>query len=218
MKFNLYKFKHFYLNKYIVSVCKKHSYHISYDYKHKALWFRTYKVASRTINNALEGDTHPGEYIYGSEMSYLPKMFKNYFKFAFIRNPEDRFLSAWKDKVLRSNYFKFDDAEYNRMKDLDYFISWVEGLNIDECDEHLRSQYSLIDLNNVDFIGRFENFDSDFDFVLNKLNISHNKIETLNQGIKKELDLTKEQRLRIYNIYRKGFQLFYPEHKKQFDL
>lgn len=185
---------------------------MSYDYEHKALWYRTYKVASRTIDDKLKGENKSGKYIYASFMSYLPWMFKDYLKFAFVRNPEARFVSAWKDKIIRQNYFKLDNAEHERMKDLNYFLSWVEKLDIDTCDEHLKSQNSLIDLNNIDFLGRFEYFNRDFGILMERLNIKDNDIEFHNKGPKKEVELTLEQRKRIYNIYRKDFEIFYPDH------
>lgn len=144
-------------------------------------------------------------------MSYYPCMFKNYFKFSFVRNPENRFVSAWKDKVLKQNYFKFSNSEFVKMKDLNNFISWVDKLDIDNCDEHLRSQNSLIDLNNIDFLGRFENFANDFKIVLDKLKIVNDNIKILNKGIKTDSDLTYEQKIRIYKIYKKDFQIFYPQ-------
>ena len=206
---NPYKFKHFYLNKYFISLIKSKTYFISYNYKYKALWFRTYKVASRTIDDMLKTNCEDGSYIYGSDMAYLPNMFKDYFKFSFVRNPESRFISAWKDKVLRQNYFHFSNKEYEKMKDLNYFINWVKTLDIENCDEHLRSQLALVDVDNMDFIGKFENFEEDFQFVLDRLNIKNYKMEFLNQGIKKEFELTDVQREEIHKIYKKDFEHFY---------
>ena len=140
MLFNVYKLRHFYINKYILSNFYKKKYHITYDYKHKAIWFRTYKVASRTIDNMLKKDCYDGQYIYGSAMSYSPAMFKSFFKFAFVRNPETRFISAWKDKVLNYNYFNFTESRHEEMKNLDAFIGWVKTLDINNCDERFRTE------------------------------------------------------------------------------
>ena len=41
-------------------------------------------------------------------------------------------------------------------------------------------QSELIDLNNIDFIGRFENFDSDLLLIMQKLGIEEIKIEKKN--------------------------------------
>ena len=95
------------------------------------------------------------------------------------------------------------------MKDLDYFINWVKTLDIKNCDEHLRSQLALVDVDNMDFIGKFENFEEDFQIVLDRLNIKDYKMEFLNQGIKKEFELTDTQREEIHKIYKKDFEHFY---------
>ena len=207
-----YKSRHFYFNKYILSLLRREKYHLSYDYKHKALWFRTYKVASRSIDDSLRDESKPGQYIYGSQMSYSPRLFRKYFKFAFVRNPETRFISAWKDKVMKQNYFNFEDTKHEEMKDFDQFLSWVEQLNIDRCDEHLRSQNSLIDLNHIDFIGRFEHFNHDFQQLTDRIGLKDQSAKHLNKSPKQELSLTHTQRLRIYKIYEKDFQIFYPNH------
>ena len=62
---------------------------MSYSYRYKAIWFRNYKVASRTINNYLTADSKPGALIYGSAMPYSKWSVRNYYKFAFVRNPEE---------------------------------------------------------------------------------------------------------------------------------
>lgn len=184
---------------------------MSYDYQHKAIWFRTYKVASRTIDNHLKEGAKDGQYIYGSAMPYRRSSFKNFFKFAFIRNPETRFVSAWKDKVLKQNYFMFNEKEHEKMKDLNNFLSWVETQDVTNCDEHLKSLQALIDINNIDFIGRFENFNEDFDYLSQRLKLKVETPEHLNKGIaKSDFELSPEQRKRIYNIYRRDFEIFYP--------
>ncbi|PLW94461.1 MAG: hypothetical protein C0592_02705 [Marinilabiliales bacterium] len=205
-----YKLKHFYFNKYFLSIFKRKKYFLSYDYKHKALWYRTYKVASRTIDKKLREDAKKGQYIYGSLMAYSPRMFRKYFKFAFVRHPEARFISVWKDKILRQNYFVFPESKWEDMKELDNFLSWVETLNINKCDEHLRAQNALIDLNHVDFVGRLENLNRDFEYLASKIGVSSTELEHLNKTPEKELELTTEQKQRIFNIYRKDFEVFYP--------
>ncbi len=209
--FNPQKFKHFFYNKYVLSLFNRKRYFISYHYKYKVLWFRTYKVASRTIDNMLKKQGGDGSYIYASEMAYSPTMFKDYFKFAFVRNPETRFVSAWKDKVLSQNYFHFSEKEHEKMKDLDYFINWVKTLDIKNCDEHLRCQLSLVDVENMDFIGKFENFEADFNHLVNTLKVPNYKMEFLNKGIKKEFELSKKQKEDIRAIYHMDFEQFYPE-------
>ena len=204
------KLKHFYFNKYIVSHFSRKKYFLSYNFKYRTLWYRTYKVASRTINQHMK-DSSPREYIYSSEVGYIPAMYKSYFKFAFVRNPIEKFISAWKDKVLNQNYFCFETDMYEKMKNLDSFISWVETLNINECDEHLRSQNALIDMDVVDFIGRFENFENDFKYVADKIKMPITKIFHKNKSGNNIDNLSNKHIIRIEEIYKDDIKMFYPK-------
>ena len=197
---NIYKLKHFYINKYIISPFIGRKYYLSYNYKYNALWFRTYKVASRTIDQHFRENTSENQYIYSSRVGYVPAMFKNYFKFAFVRDPLEKFLSAWKQKVIMTNSFRFSEQEHQNMKKLEHFVDWVETLDINNCDEHLQSQQSMVDLDNIDFIGRFENFEQDFKFVANKLGITIDELQSYMDMPLKTYKDYKSQR----NIYMIG--------------
>ena len=203
--------RNFYFNKYIISPFSKRKYHLSYDIRHKALWFRVYKAATRTIDHHLKKDSKSGEYIYSSEVGYKAGMYKKYFKFTFVRNPISRFLSAWKNKVLETNSFNFSEEEHEQMKNLDHFIDWVKKIDIKTCDEHLREQCSLIDLNNVDFIGRFENFEEDFEYVTRKIGISYQNKVHVNKSNELEFSISNKNKTDIAHIYSKDIRLFYPD-------
>lgn len=210
-KITFNKVKHLHVNKYLLTPFSDQTYFLSYNFKCKALWYRVFKVSTRTINETLSKGFASGDYLYGSEVAYNPGRYDDYFKFAFVRNPIKRFVSAWKDKVLNQNYFHFEKDEHEKMKDIQEFISWVENSNIDKCDEHLRSQNSLIDLNHVDFIGRFENFDHDFQIVCNRLGLKYDQELKLNQSGAKNFNLSEDQVKRIAKIYEKDIRIFYPD-------
>ncbi len=209
---NPYKFKHFYLNKYVVRPFSKKKYYISYCYHHKALWFRVYKVATRTINHHLKEESPKGSYIYSSAVGYIPAMFKDYFKFAFVRDPKDRLFSAWKQKVVEQNYFNFSPEQHQSMQEFSNFVQWVSLLPITTCDEHLRAQTSLIDLNNLDFLGRFENFSNDFQYVAKKIGLSQYKPTHLNKSKvpKNTYEINPETEKLIKKIYEKDYRILYP--------
>ena len=208
---NLHKFRHFYKNKYIISLFAKRRYTISYNYKYRCLWFRTPKVGSRSINQHFIDNTPDGQYIYSSAVGYLRSDFTDWYKFAFVREPTDRFISCWKDKVLNHNMFGFDLATHAQMKELENFISWVEGQNIDEAEEHLRSQHVLIDMDNLDFIGRLETFDEDFQKVADAIGMPLKTVHRKNRSGEKEIELSETDRARIRKIYQRDYELLYPE-------
>ncbi len=203
--------RYFYINKYVASRLSEKRYRLSYDFKHRALWFRTSKVAGRTIDHHFRQATASGAYLYGSEVAYWPWMYRNFFKFAFVRDPLDRLLSAWKDKVLRHNYFDFSAPEHERMQILDHFLTWLEDLDIDRCDQHLRAQWTLIDLHHIDFLGRFESFARDFGLVAGHLGIEFDPEVRLNSTTEMpSVALSMGQRRRIALVYEKDIRIFYP--------
>lgn len=207
---NLYKFKHYFKNKYLLTPFAKRRFALSYNYKYKCLWFRTPKVGSRSINQYFLDSTPEDQYIYSSEVGYNSSDFEGWYKFAFVREPIDRFISCWKDKVLNRNFFGFSSQEHEEMKNLDNFISWVEGQNIDETEEHLRSQNALIDLDNLNFLGRLENFEADMQHVADAIGMPLQKSHRKNTSGKREVNLSELQRDRIAKIYAKDYQLLYP--------
>ena len=54
---------------------------------------------------------------------YPEKLYRHYFKFAFVRNPYDRIVSAWKNKIVQTNYFDLSDA---KRQDLHQFEAFLE--------------------------------------------------------------------------------------------
>ncbi|HBQ58717.1 MAG TPA: hypothetical protein DD671_03605 [Balneolaceae bacterium] len=204
--------KHFYFNKYFVTPFKQKRYPISYCYHYKAIWFRTYKVASRTIHHLLKENSPEKSYIYSSPVSYQPDRYKDFFKFTFVRNPLDRFFSIWKGMVLKRNYFEFPESEYQKMKDFQNFLDWVESKNFTNADIHLVPQHKLIDTDHVDFVGRFENFEEDLLKVADEINLPVEKSNLVhrNKSPRKELSIEEKDRERILRLYQKDVELFYP--------
>ena len=204
------KYIHFYFNKYILSLFISKRYFIAYDFNKKVIWYRVAKVGTRSILKLFEKE-NGSDFLYPSAIAYNSKFYKKYYKFAFVRNPYDRFVSSWKDKVVERNYFNFPNIELEKMKDLNHFIGWVENQNIEKCDEHIRSQHSLIDVEQLDFLGRFESFNEDFKKVAQELNVELKQVPHLNSTKKKEVTLTSEQKNRIKKIYEKDFLTFYSD-------
>lgn len=207
---NWYKLQHFYFNKYFVSPLSSKRYYLAYNYQYKFLWFRVAKVASRTMHNYFTKHSEKSQYIYSSEVGYLPSMFKDYFKFAMVRNPIDRFISAWRNKVLDNNMFKFDDRQLLEMRKIEAFVDWTAELDLKRCDEHLRLQSELIDLNNVDFIGKIESFNKDFAYILNQIGMPMLNFEVKNKSEKQtELNISPEVKNSIRDLYEADFKAFY---------
>lgn len=155
-------------------------YNLTVSSARKFIWFRVAKVGTRTILNALDAANVPLDLAEESRLHYFPKLTRGYFKFAFVRNPWDRLVSGWMNKVVESNFFGFDESELARMRQFENFVDHVAGLDMAKCDRHVALQSSLIDLNNVDFIGRMERFDEDLSLVLDRIGVSLPDIDRKN--------------------------------------
>lgn len=152
------------------------SYNLTISHQRKFMWFRVAKAGTRTILNHLTESNVQLDVGHASRLHYPVNSYSDYFKFAFVRNPWDRLVSCWLNKVVNGNYFKFNDSEHVKMKELVNFVNYVSELDINKCDRHLRSQSELIDLNMVNYIGRMETFEDDANYIFRKLKIPEKKI------------------------------------------
>lgn len=186
-------------------------YNITISSEYKFVWFRVAKVGTRTIFNEFKNNNIALDAVHPMSVHYPQNLYKKYFKFAFVRNPWDRLCSCWRNKVIDSNYYNFDNKELEKMQNFNYFVEYVENLNIEFCDHHLRLQCKLVDLNNIDYLGRFETFSEDLAEVFKKINIDLNGISKMNAS--KEFKqyqkyYTSELAQKVYKIYQKDIQVF----------
>lgn len=102
------------------------------------------------------------------------------FKFCFVRNPYIRLLSCYLDKIKRDKYQSQQiktqlgwAADAKRIVSFEEFVDVVTGQAVEDMDQHWRVQYDQTYQSNIeyDFIGRFENFEQDFRFILGHLGI-----------------------------------------------
>jgi hypothetical protein len=111
--------------------------------------------------------------------------FKDYFSFAFVRNPWDKCVSEW--LWLSSRESRLQDRKYT-LKD---YLLITHGFNDIESSaekwgrsDHFATQYSFTCVNNhnaIKFIGRFENLQADFDIVCDKINIPRQQLPHYNK-------------------------------------
>ncbi|MDP1881194.1 MAG: sulfotransferase family 2 domain-containing protein [Parachlamydiaceae bacterium] len=146
-------------------------YAITASDSHHYIWFRNAKVCTRTIFDVLIKNSIFS--LNTDSISFKNDLFQGYFKFAFVRNPWDRVVSCYLNKVVNNSHPAFKECFG---KGFDYFIYFIFKQDLSFADRHIQLQSDLIPLGKLDFIGRFENFEEDFRTILNFLNISCDEI------------------------------------------
>ncbi len=186
-------------------------YNITICHEKKFVWFRVAKVGTRTIFNVFEQAKINLDVEHAMSCHYPTNLYKRYFKFAFVRNPWDRLVSCWRNKVVDSNYYNFSNDRLLEMQTFKSFVDFVENENIENCDHHIRLQSKLIDLNSVDFIGRCENFNEDFSKVTEVIGIELMKIDCKNVSQNRSdyrHYYNESLKDKVAKIYRKDINVF----------
>ncbi|WGL16526.1 sulfotransferase family 2 domain-containing protein [Microbulbifer bruguierae] len=189
-------------------------YNITLSHSKKFIWYRVAKVGTRTILNHLKDSGVPLDVEHASWLHYPVKSFGDYFKFAFVRNPWDRVVSCWRNKVVNignKNFFLLPDSEAEKLQTFEGFVDFLSRIDIENCDRHIRSQSALIDLNSVDYIGRMESFYDDASYVFKKLGLPEKEM------VRRNVTSTETSYHKYYSddladkvatIYRKDIQVF----------
>jgi Sulfotransferase family len=109
----------------------------------------------------------------------LQSPYDDYFKFAFVRNPWDRIVSCYSQKLGPNGPgLKLPAENEVRLRPGMSFAEFVEAVHEipdAEANPHFQSQYTVIcgpgeDRTILaDFVGRFENLKEDFDIVANRI-------------------------------------------------
>lgn len=167
-------------------------------HEYKAIYFYIPKVACSSIKLAvadLIGVPSPdpaNKFAYPHKRNYpfvkrddLEK-YNDYFKFVFVRNPWDRVLSCYRNKIVGVREGKFglqvlpaflkqDSRKFSLDMSFDEFVQVLMEVSDSTADPHYRSQYSFIEdkygKDLVDFVGRFEHLNEDLEIISTKLKI-----------------------------------------------
>lgn len=117
--------------------------------------------------------------------------FAAYFKFSFVRNPFTRMLSEYRYR----NYFSHRSFK-------DFVLNKLPKPGWDDKYRHVMPQYDMLHGRDgrlmVDFVGRFESLQQDFDRVCEQLGISDSTLPHMNKSDKKSRDLKRKLRNRVY--------------------
>lgn len=188
-------------------------YNLTISHTKKFIWFRVAKVATRTIYHHLLDQKVPLELQHPYRVHYPVNRYREYFKFAFVRNPWERLVSGWHNKFKEKNQppFGLDATVHKKLQDFDYFIQHLGESEFIGRNHHFVPQCDLIDLNHLDYLGKMEQFSDDFKQICR-----HIGIEADNVGYKNSSGRDKDYRSYytdnlaeiVRNLYIKDIQFF----------
>lgn len=144
--------------------------------------------------------------------SITSEQYEEYFKFTFVRNPWSRVFS-WYRNVMKSE----EKMARLGIKDEIKFPDFVKYYS---CQFELRPQTYWIKNNQgvipLDFIGKFENLEEDFNLVCNKLNIQNPELPKLLIGNNKHYTEYYDNNTisLVQKIYRQEIELFEYEYDR----
>jgi hypothetical protein len=147
------------------------------------------------------------------------KKLKGYYKFTIVRNPYNRIISAYLDKIKPKNVYQRKIVAAHLSKDenddisFDEFLSFLEQGGLKK-NSHWAPQtdFLVFPISEYDFIGRLENFNSDFEKIIQDIyNIQSIEIVSVTEhktkSNKNVESISNEQKSRIYELYKEDFTL-----------
>lgn len=123
----------------------------------------TVKAMLRQLDGLRKGEKLPR---YAPDELRTPR-YDGYFRFTFVRNPWDRLVSCYCEKVLNrrpERFWKFiEEYPHTRFEKMSFgdFVRFICYVPRDLCNRHFRPQVDML-CEEIGFIGRFERYAEDF--------------------------------------------------------
>lgn len=190
--------------------------------EHRCLFVHIPKCAGLGVTETLFGGVHPGRHftIAHYKLAFSKEEFDDFFKFTFVRNPWDRLISA---------YYYLKDGGRRAPVDLDlaerivrphpsfrdFVLQFVTEENVSDT-MHFKPQYEFVcmserGLPEVDFIGRFERLEEDFERIRMRLGVPK-RLASKNRGRSRpdsyRPSYDQEMIDRVARVYRRDIELF----------
>jgi chondroitin 4-sulfotransferase 11 len=146
-----------------------------YPNRHRCIFIHIPKTGGSAVADVLFGNKSRHVPYFEYEFAN-PNKFRRYFKFAFVRNPWDRLISTF--FFLRGGGMNENDRLWSERNIAHYpnfgsFVrAWLTEENISTWVHFFPQSHFILDETGsvkVDFVGRFERLDEDFNLVAKKL-------------------------------------------------
>ena len=191
----------------------------SFD-EQKCIFVHITKCAGVSVSKSLFGNLGGGHLrIPHYELIFSQREFEEYFKFAFVRNPWDRLVSAFlflKKGGVNKVDRKWSEQNLSRFEDFHTFVTeWVNPKNVNSW-KHFVPQYRFVcEPGNltpkVDFIGYFEQLGDDFTYIQQRLGINSG-LQHLNRTVGSKRDYkeyyTQATKEIVADIYKEDIRIF----------
>ncbi len=142
------------------------------DHDKKIVFIHVPRTGGTSIKSALNlHDKIYKEDVYHMSANDIPKGCEDYFKFAFVRNPFDRFVSLYFYNKSESYKEKFPDKLTTKVAEEYDFKEWLDNFPY----KHI--QQVDFGLEKLDFVGKYEKLQNDlnlhFDIEIEKENFTN---------------------------------------------
>jgi hypothetical protein len=147
------------------------------NHKKKYIFLHIPKCAGNSVIKNIDLPKQPPSHF---PLSTYPQDVRcNYFKFTFVRNPWDRFVSAY--FYLKNGGNGTAPQDLRSQKRINKYLSFKEFIKNDNFFEmwHFKPLSFFIDAD-IDFVGRVENLQEDFNMICSKIKIDSKKLFNLN--------------------------------------
>jgi len=156
----------------------------------------------------------------GPKQGFIPDAWQKHFKFAFVRDPYDRLISAWKMFSQGMDNTVWEQPAQHRGISLASFMDIVVddsigyGAKRETVEEKIRHHtipqtHPFNCLSYADFVGRFESLEDDFAAVCRRLEIPFDGLPKMNKsrvGKARNEPLDRSIRIRIREFFREDFE------------
>jgi chondroitin 4-sulfotransferase 11 len=187
--------------------------------KYNSVYFYIPKIASSSLKSVclklldqkIEGNAHEVDYPSILRSKLGPD--DPYFKFAIVRNPFDRIVSCYNDKIVRNRGF----ASRESWGDLSFeeFVNEISKIPHSKMNPHFRPQYTFLTRPDgeliIDYFGKFESLPDVFETIKKRAGFPDEIVlpqRNKSSGMAAPKLYTKKIKEKVAFIYKKDLDLF----------